>query len=103
MNLICLIKVNNEYYIFSGDSNFGNCEPIKIFNLNGNKIKVINDSNYSTNNIDIFYVNNLNTNFIIILNDKCCRSYDFDKIEIYHKYYDNDNKSHYSIIMNYKN
>ena len=29
--------------------------------------------------------------------------YDFEKNEIYHKYSDKDNKSHYSIIINNKN
>ena len=105
MNSACLFYNNktNEYNILSSNTNFGNCEYIKIYNLNGNKMGEIKDSNNSTNFINIYYDSDLCKTYIITANDDCVRSYDFDKNEIYHKYSDNDNKSHYSIIINNKN
>ena len=105
MNSACLFYNNNinEYNILSSNTNFGNCENIKIYDLNGKKIGEIKDSNNSTNFINTYYESKLGKNYIVTANDDCVRAYDFDKNEIYHKYSDNDNKSHYSIIINNKN
>ena len=73
MNSSCLLIENNKYYFFLVIPILLNCEQIKIYNLKGNKIKEINDSNNSTNFIDIFYDNNINKNFVIIGNDDFCR------------------------------
>ena len=59
---------------------------VKVFNLNGIKIKEINNSNEDTYFIDTYYDNKLSKIFIIV----CCRnyskSYDYSNNKLYQKY-----------------
>ena len=97
----CIINENNQNYILSSNynmfENFHDSEPIKIFNLKGEKIGTINDSNKKTFFIDIFYDKNKSTNYIITGNLDYAKSYNYNKNEVYHKYYDSDTGSHISI------
>ena len=96
----CFLNNNNQIFLITSNYNYyGDCEPIKIFDLNGNKINEINDSNDQTYFIDTYYDNQLNIIFIITGNKNNVKSYDFNNNTIYHKYDDNDNKGHYSIII----
>ena len=96
----CFLNNNNEIYIVTCNYNFiGYCEPIKIFNFKGNKIKEINDSNERTFFIDSYYDNKLSKNFIITGNYGFVKSYDYRENKIYYKYSDNDNRYHISIII----
>ena len=100
----CFFNYNNDIYIVSSNYNYyGDCEPLKVFDFNGNKIKELVDSNEQTYFIDTYYDNELNINFIITGNKKDVRAYDYINKEIYHKYDDNDNKGHYSVILFSKN
>ena len=65
-----------------------------------NKIKEINDSNFTTFFIDSFYDNKYSKNYIITSNNGYIKSYDFNKNELYRKYCDNDNRGHFCIIIN---
>ena len=77
-----------------------NSEPIKIFNLNGKKIKEINDSNEYSYFVDNYYDKNLSKNFIIGGYDNYIMSYDYEYNKKYIKYSDNDEGAHSSIIIN---
>ena len=95
----CFLTDNNNNYIISSNDTFNNCGPIKVFDFNGKEIKEINNSNNLTCFIDTYYDQKLSKNYIITGNYKFCQSYDFNKNIIYHKYCDNDNSSHSSLII----
>ena len=90
---------NYNYIVSSNFIFFYNSEPIKIFDFNGKKIKEINDSNKDIYFIETFYDKKLGQNYIITGNNDSIYSYDFDKNEFYHKYYDNINEIHRSLII----
>ena len=95
----------NQNFILTSNCNWiFNSELIKLYDLNGNKMKEIEDSNDRTFFIDTYYDNKLCKNYIITGNYSFVKSYDIAKIEIYHKYYDDveNKKSHNSVIINDK-
>ena len=93
----CLIKYNNiDYIISTGNKN----DFIKIFNINGEQISNINNSNEEYNFIDSYYDKKSNKYYIITGNNGHVRSYDFKENKIYHEYNDNSMTSHCSIIIN---
>ena len=98
---------NNNIYLISSCMNpSGDSDPIKIYDLNGQKIKEINDSNYSTYFIDTFYDSKLLKNYIITCNKDYVKSYDYDKNELYHTYLDkniNVNNYHFSLVIKNNN
>ena len=96
----CFMKDNNQNYIISSNYNeIQNSEFIKIFDFEGNKIKEINHSNEITFLIDTYYNEILNKNFIITGNLNYIKSYDYNKNNLYHKYFDNGIGYHFSIII----
>ena len=96
----CFLKDNNKIYIITSNSNRdGNSEYIKIFDLNGQKLKEINNSNERTYFIDIYYDNIISKNYIITGNYGYAKSYDYTNNQVYHKYNDNNKCSHHSIII----
>ena len=97
----CFLNDNNQIYILTSKGIFGDesLEPIKVFNLNGNKIKEINDSNDKTHFIDTYYDKTSYKNYIITGNRGYAKSYDYNKNKVYHIY--NDNKNY--LNMDYKN
>jgi hypothetical protein len=96
---------NNQIYILTSNGNDQsiNYEPIKIYDLNGKKIKEINNSNEKTHFIDTYYDNNLSKYYIITGNDGYIKSYDYNNNKLYHKYLDNDNSLNLNIIINDNN
>ena len=101
LNSACFLNDNNNIYIISSNCTYYiENEPIKVFNLNGEKIKEINNSNDNTSFIDTYYCSKLNNIFIIAGNRGNIKSYDYNKNEIYHTYFDNDKNEHRSIIIN---
>ena len=97
----CFFNVNNVSYILTSNYNWaGNSEPINLFDFNGNKIKEIKDSCDRTVFVDTYYDKTLCKNFIISGNKGFIKSYDYDENKIYHKYCDNDNKHHDSVVIN---
>ena len=96
----CFLKDNSQIYIISSNYDYsGNCEPIKLFDFNGNYIKDINSSEDKTYFIDSYHEEKLDINYIITGNKNDVKVYDFDKDDLYKKYDDNDNKGHYSIVI----
>ena len=99
----CLLKDNkNKIYLITSNA-IENSEPLKIFDLKGNKIKEVFNSNDITYFIDIYYEyddeKELNDIYIITANLGYIKTYNFCKNELYHKYCDNDNRGHCSILI----
>ena len=76
-------------------------EYIKVFDLNGNIIKEMNNSNYSTLFVDTYYDKKLSKNFIITGNKGFSQSYDYIENKLYFKYAENYQETyfHMSIII----
>ena len=102
----CLINEDNKIHIITSNYNEeDNCEPIKVFDLNGIKINEMNCSNESTFFIDVYYDSISKKNFILTGNENYVKSYDYNSNsanKLYHKYYENNNGSHKSVIINDK-
>jgi len=90
---------NNQIYIISiYYISYTKVKPIAVYDLKGEKIKEINESDYITYFIDSYYDNKLSKNFIISGN-KHIRAYDFNENKLFNIYDDNDDESHCSIII----
>ena len=119
-NLECLLNlenVNKEGFLFSACmfNNLGNnyiitsnCmwnntpEAVKVFDLNGKKIKEIEDSTDAILFLNIYYDKKLSKNYIVSGSLNGVKSYDFNTGKLYHKYFDNYISYHCSIIVNDK-
>ena len=91
----CFLNDNNNIYIITNNSSCHDCsisEPIKIFDVNGNKVKEINDIKEETYYIDIYYDNQSDKKYIITANNGYSISYDYNQNKIYNKYCSNDNE-----------
>ena len=95
----CFLNIDNNIYIISSNIVYSHRDPIKIFDLDGNKIKEINDSEEQTLFIDAFYDNLLSKYFIITGNVGFAKSYDYNKNKAYHKYSDKKNFSYCSMVI----
>ena len=95
---------NNKLYIISSNFNLlKKPEMIKIYDINGNKLDEINESNDITYIIENYYDNDLGKNFIITGNLGSVKSYTFGNKELYNKYYDKENGTHLSLLIYKKN
>jgi hypothetical protein len=92
-------KKQNQIFIVSGNSNFDNSDCIIILDLKGSKLQEINDSNDNIFFIDNYYDELRNKNFIITGNFGYVKSFDYTNNKLYHKYSENDNRAHYSVII----
>ena len=99
----CFLNDKDNIFILSSNCSTSpfciKFEPIKVFDLNGKKIKEIENSNDKTYFINTYYDNNSSKNFIITCNFNYLKSYDYEKNEIYKKYYDKDDGAHYTFII----
>ena len=97
----CFLSESNQINIISSNRNVNDeSEPIKVFDINGKKIKEIYNSNEPTFFIDVYHDNILSKNFIIAGMNGYIKSYDFNKNELYHIYKDKNNAdNHISIII----
>ena len=102
LNSGCFLDDNDELCIITSNWSFNDVEKIKVFNIKGEKIKEINDSNDKTVYITSYYDEVNSKNYIITGNDGYIKSYDYLENKIYHKYYKkNVNNSYYCAIINY--
>jgi hypothetical protein len=99
----CILKENNNLYIISSNSCSGDSENIKVFDLKGEKIKEINNSNDTTNYIDIYYDNKSSKNYILTCNEGYIKSYDYNNNDVYKQYSDNEENGGYSAIIRENN
>ena len=85
----CFLNFNDDIYIITSNlSKLGETEPIKVFDLKGNKIKEIKYSNDNTYFVDTYYENgnNVLNVYIIVGNPGFTKSYLYNRNELYHKY-----------------
>ena len=83
----CFILDNNNYYIVTSNNCFnGDNEAIKIFDIKGNKIKDIDNSNENTLFIDVYYEDY--DKYIITGNKGHIRSYNYNENKLYKEYVD---------------
>ena len=102
LNSACFLNDNNILYIISSNWNYYDVEKIKVFNIKGEKIKEIDDSENKTVYITSFYDNIKLKNYIVTGNDGYIISYDYTKNVIYHKYQKKKTLNcYYCIIMKY--
>ncbi len=87
----CLLNFNNIIYIVTSNYIHDQFpEPIKILDLNGNKIKELKDSNGNGDNthfIDTFNKNNASTTYIIASKENYIKIYDYKNNKIYNIIY----------------
>ena len=98
----CFIYFNYENFIVTSNyDEFGHSEYLKVFNFDGQKVKEINKSNEPTFFVDSYFDDIFNCqNYIVTGNLNYVKSYNYNKNESYHKYFDKCiNGYHYSIIL----
>ena len=106
----CFLIDNNNINIVTSNHSISHIEPIKIYDLNGNIIQIINDSKNATDYIDTYYDNQNSNIYILACNDNFIKSFDYKQNLIYKTYEDinkyNNNKfyrkSHIYCIINDK-
>ena len=97
----CFLNYNEECFIITSNSNYGvGTENIKIYNLKGEKIKEINNSNEDTLFIKTYYEEESSKTYIIVCCKNYIKSYDYDNNKLYYKYYENNNGHHFSVLIN---
>ena len=94
----CFLNYNNDIFILSSNSTFKS-EPIKVYDLKGNKVKMIKTNRDSIYFIDTYYDKKSNKIYIITGNQGHASSYDFIKNDFYKIYLDNNNECHDSLII----
>jgi WD40 repeat protein len=97
----CFLKDKDEYYIITS-SYSDNTELLKVYNLNGQKIKNIDNAGDETSFIDTYFDNKLSKYYIITGNIGYVASYDYNENKLYHKYGEDDMEDHCSVIVNEK-
>ena len=95
----CFLSDNNNNYIITTNFSFYP-EPIKLFDLDGNKIKEINESGKSTYFIDIYYDNKKSKIYVIVGTEDSIKSFDYYENKIYKKYMNEINSFSNNIIIN---
>ena len=102
LNSAYFLNDKNNIYIISSNWNFKNSEKIKVFNIKGEKIKEINDSDDKAVFITSFYDIKKLKYYIITGNDGYIRSYDYNENKAYNKYEKNKIvNSYYCLIIKY--
>lgn len=98
----CFLDVNNIGYICLGYCNLSP-EIMEILDLNGKKIKLINDSKYEDERIYYiigYYDTKISKNFILTGNYGYIKSYDYEQNKIYLVYKDEDKGyTNYNLII----
>lgn len=94
----CFLNYNDKIYLISTNFNFGNPEPIKIFDLDGKKINTIN-VNDDIDLIETFYDKKLCFNYIVMGINKYIKTFNYNEYKFYNKYYDEGNFGHGSIYI----
>ena len=97
----CFLKDNHQLFIITSNFCYSKkLQPIKVFSIIGKKIKEINDLKENVIYIDSYYDKILALNYIITGNNGYIISFNYKTNQLYHKYCNNDNKGHFSIIIN---
>jgi len=96
----CLLNNKNKFYVIASNNNYlGTPELMRCFDLRGNKIKEINNSNDDTYYMDTYFDPKLSKNYIITGNNKHVKSFDYYENTIYQKYSDRFKYDHSSVVI----
>ena len=95
----CFLNVDSQIYVISSNC-YAVKKSIKIFDLNGNKIKELDNTNADIFFIDTYYDKKENKNYILTANQYNSKSFNLEKNVLYHEYNDNTYDYHYSLVMN---
>ena len=98
----CIMNFNNDLFIVT--SNYSHSEvqePIRLYNMDGYKIKEINYKNNQTYFIDIYHDKQFDIKYIITGNLGFVRTYNYTNDCKYHRYNDDDDEEyeHYKVII----
>ena len=98
----CILNFNNDLFIVT--SNYSHSEvqePIRLYNMDGYKIKEINYKNNQTYFIDIYHDKQFYIKYIITGNLGFVRTYNYTNDCKYHRYNDDDDEEyeHYKVII----
>ena len=88
LNSSCFFNFDNKNYILTSNRNWVDPEPLKVFNLKGEKIIQIRDSKRNTFFVDVYYDINTNNTYIIAGNQGNVISYNYDENELYNTYFE---------------
>ena len=96
----CILNYNNNLYIITSNYSYSEIpEPIRLYNMEGYKIKEINYKNNQTYFIDIYHDKKLAIKYIITGNLGFVRTYDYTNDCKYHRYNDDNEYEHYNVII----
>ena len=97
----CILNFNNDLFVVTSNYSYSEVpEPIKLYNLEGYKIKEINYKNNQTYFIDIYHDKKSDIKYIITGNLGFVRTYDYSNDCKYHRYNDYDGEyEHYKVII----
>ena len=101
----CFLDNNKQIFILTSNyCNENKPEKVKVYDLNGTKIKEINNSNEETVFIDSFFDKKTSKYFIITGNRGYIKSYDFNNNKVYYKYDDKGREDchHHNIVIEQK-
>ena len=93
LNSICFLKNKNNIYLVASCVNLPDIQLIHIYDLNGNKVKEINDTKSKSNYVDTFYDTNFSKSYIIIATNDDIRAIDYEENKIFKKYISIEGKS----------
>lgn len=103
------LKENSQYYIVTSSSTIPylnqnqQLEGIKVYDMQGNKVKEIPDSKDDTYFLDVYYDEINKKNFVITANIGSVKSYDYTEGKLFQLYKDTEGQHHYSIIKHKEN
>ena len=98
----CILNFNNDLYVVTSNYSYSEVpEPIRLYNLEGYKIKEINYKNNQTYFIDIYNDKKTDITYIITGNFGFVRTYDYTNDCKYHRYNDEEENEyeHYNVII----
>ena len=95
-----LLNDNNKIFIVTSNQSANEIDPIKIFDLNGNTIKILKDSKFSTYYVYIYYDNKNSKIYILACNDYFVKSFDYNQNSIYKIYQDKEDKEEFGKYHN---
>ena len=102
LNIACFFNDNNQIYIMSSNHRYTgkNVDPIKIYDLKGNKIKELKDSDENVSFLDYYYDKRQFKKYIIAGFSKYIRAYDPTNNSIYKIYKDKYKSFHREVLIN---
>lgn len=97
----CILNFNNDLYVVTSNYSYSEVpEPIRLYNMEGYKIKEINYKNNQTYFIDIYHEKKSNIIYIVTGNFGFVRTYDYTNDCKYHRYNDDEDEyEHYNVII----